>query len=51
MHTEVLWVAGEEQGAEQPGFGQGIKNGLSKPLRNLVWYLPPVDGSRTIPTS
>lgn len=31
MHTEVLWVPGEERGAEQPGFGQDIKNGLSKP--------------------
>lgn len=36
MHTEVLWVAGEEQGAEKPGFGQDIKSGLSKPVRNQV---------------
>lgn len=35
-------VAGEEQGAEQTGFEQDIKSGLSKPLRNKVWYLFPI---------
>lgn len=34
MHTEVLQVAGEEWGAEQAGFGQDIKNGLSKSLKD-----------------
>jgi len=34
MHTEVLQVAGEEWDAEQSGFGQDIKNGLSKPLKD-----------------
>lgn len=35
MHTEVLQVAGEEWGDEQSGFGQDIKSGISKPLKDL----------------
>lgn len=42
MHTEVLQVAGEEQGAEQFGFGQDIKKGPSKPLKGSSLTSSPI---------
>lgn len=39
MHSEVLWV---ERGAEQPGFEQDIKNGLSKPLKESSLVSSPI---------
>lgn len=42
MPTEVLPVAGEEWGAEQSGFGQDIKNDLSKPRKDSSLISSPI---------